>query len=225
MGVDPVPTPPDARARKREARRVGRHGMTLIELCIVLTVVAILLLMIAPFFRNQVLAVRATEAAADVANVQSAAMLYNAESGGWPAEIGPGRVPPALAPYLPERFTFIRNGYTLDWDNRLSSFDSARDPSEGVIVGVSVLTPDEQFGGLILHALGANAEAFVVGGRYTSVLFDSSSGSADMLDAAGTPGRTRPPVGRGGGRIRVDRPRGHGTGGTDPPPTPAPPSR
>ncbi len=53
----------------------------------------------------------------DMNVIKVAVLTYQSDQNAWPAEVGPGQVPPGLVAYLPGGFTFRKDDYVLDYDN------------------------------------------------------------------------------------------------------------
>jgi hypothetical protein len=89
------------------------------------------------------------------------------ETGHWPAEVGPGVIPPGLAQYLPSGFTFQRNEYTLDWEN-FSPPNGGQ--TAGMQVGVIVSSTEPRLQLALENALGNKLPFINVGGTLTFVI-------------------------------------------------------
>lgn len=156
----------------RRERSLGQSGFSLIELLIVMAVVGILAGLALPNLRTVLVRARAAELAGDVDVVRVATLSYNAERHNWPSESSVGNIPADLAPYLPEGFTFARDGYQLDFENWSIPGGLPGDPGTQRLIGVSVVVPDEDLGNALRELLG-NAIVVSVGGTHT-VLIDRS---------------------------------------------------
>lgn len=161
------------RTRIRRGRGAGvdprRGGFTLVELLVVAAIVGILTGLAIPNMRTVLLRARATELAGDMEVVRLAAHSYNGNSHVWPAEAATGTVPPELVPYLPDNFSFNRNGYDLDYENWSLPGGLPGDPGTHTLIGVSVVVADETLGYALMEILG-NAIVFSVGGTHTVVI-------------------------------------------------------
>ena len=157
----------------RRGREAGidprRGGFTLVELLMVAAIVGILTGIAIPNMRTVLLRARATELAGDMEVVRVAAHSYNGNSLGWPAEAAAGAVPPELVPYLPDNFSFNRNGYDLDYENWSLPGGLPGDPNTHTLIGVSVVVQDESLGFALMEILG-NAIVFSVGSTHTIVI-------------------------------------------------------
>jgi prepilin-type N-terminal cleavage/methylation domain-containing protein len=144
----------------------GRRGFTLIELMLV-TIVLSLLASIALLkyidMRNTAIA---TQMGQELRAIQIAALNYYADLEQWPPEAGAGAVPAGLGPLLPGQLagSFDRVQYLLDYDN-VGSVDSS-----GVLIGVTVTTPDSQLFAKFVQYLGNKSPFFVSGGKLTYLI-------------------------------------------------------
>jgi type II secretory pathway pseudopilin PulG len=110
---------------------------------------------------------RAAQAAGDLEAVRIAAYGAWYETGKWPAEVGAGVIPPGLAPYLPQGFTFQRNEYTLDWEN-FSPPNGGQ--TAGMQVGVVVTSSNVRLQHALENALGSKLPFTDVGGVLTFII-------------------------------------------------------
>lgn len=164
---------PDAHAVPRETDRRGpdprRGGFTLVELLVVAAIVGILAGLAIPNLRTMILRARAAEVAGDMEVVRVATLTYNADLHTWPSETGVGNVPPGLDAYLPDNFSFIGNGYQLDYENWSLPSGLPGDPGTRTLVGVSVNTADVSLGNALIEFMGG-AIVFSVGNTHTIVI-------------------------------------------------------
>ena len=156
----------------RRVRAADRAGFTLIELLVVMAVVGILAGLAMPNLQTVLTRARATELAGDMDVVRVATLSYHAERLTWPSESAAGNVPADLAPYLPDGFTFARDGYQLDFENWSIPGGLPGDPGTQQLIGVSVVVADETLGNALMELLG-DAIVVSVGGTHT-VLIDRS---------------------------------------------------
>ncbi len=135
-------------------------GFTLIELLTVMVLISIIAAIAMPRLRRSITKARAAEVIGELNVIKVAAITYQADRNAWPAERGPGVVPPGLEAYLPEGFSFTTPEYTMDYDNMVGSgvFD----------IGLTIETSDSELGLSVVKLL--NGAAYNVGDRYTWVI-------------------------------------------------------
>ena len=146
-------------------RSLGRKGFTLIELMTVTFVIGILAsIALLKYFdlRNAALAAQISQ---EMRAVQVAAFSYYADKEEWPAETGPGTVPPGLGQLLPGQLatSFDRNQYMLDFEN----FGDA--PGE-VVIGVAVTSSEPKLMAKLVQYLGTKSPFFVSGSKVTYLI-------------------------------------------------------
>ena len=152
-----------------ERRDSRRGGFTLIELLIVVSIVGILAGLAIPNMQNVVFRARATDAAADMEVVRVATLNYQADMMTWPAEAATGAIPAGLEAYLPEGFTFSRDGYQLDFESWSLPSGLPGDPNTTMLIGVSVVVAEDALGSAIAEFL-SGAIVFSVGNTHTVVI-------------------------------------------------------
>ncbi len=153
-------------ARTPDARR---GGFTLVELMVVAAIVGILAGLAIPNLRTVLLRARATELAGDMEVVRTAALSYNGDHHTWPSESPAGAIPSGLDDYLPDNYSFQRNGYQLDFENWSLPGGLPGDPSTHTLIGVSVVVQDETLGNALVEFLGS-AIVFSVENTHTVVI-------------------------------------------------------
>ncbi|GMV06402.1 MAG: hypothetical protein AMXMBFR53_26780 [Gemmatimonadota bacterium] len=146
-----------------------RGGFTLVELMVVAAIVGILAGLAIPNLRTVLLRARATELAGDMEVVRTATLSYNGDHHTWPSEAPAGTIPSGLAEYLPDNYSFARNGYQLDFENWSLPGGLPGDPTTHTLVGVSVVVTDPSLGNALVELLG-NAIVFSVGNTHTVVI-------------------------------------------------------
>jgi len=108
----------------------------------------------------------AAKIAGEFTTVRLAAYNYEADHNNqWPADQGPGVIPPELVSYLPNGFSFVQRNYQLDWDNRAPSLI----PFE---LAISMTTADPQLLNALRQNLGTKSPYFFAGNRLTFILID-----------------------------------------------------
>ncbi len=141
----------------------------MVELLVVVAIVGILAGLAIPNMRTVLMRARATEVAGDFEVVRVAALQYQAQSQGWPAETGSGVVPPELVDHLPPGFTFQGNGYELDYERWDMPGGLPGDPDTRTLIGVSVTTESDELGNAVAQFLGGSI-LFSVGNTHTVVI-------------------------------------------------------
>lgn len=154
---------PDGRAAAR------RGGFTLVELMVVAAIVGILAGLAIPNLRTVLLRARATELAGDMEVVRTAVLGYNGDHHTWPEEAAAGAIPSGLTEYLPENYSFTRNGYQIDFENWSLPGGLPGDPSTHTLIGVSVVVQDGNLSNALVEFLGS-AIVFSVGMTHTVVI-------------------------------------------------------
>jgi prepilin-type N-terminal cleavage/methylation domain-containing protein len=137
-----------------------RRGFTLVELMVVMIVMGVLAgLAVLKYIdlRNHALA---AQASADLETVRLAAYSVWYDTGSWPADAGPGMLPPELGPYLPGGFSFQRGEYTLDWENLVPPGGGT---SAGMQLGVVLTATTVRLTNSLVQTLG-NKGPFVING-------------------------------------------------------------
>lgn len=92
-----------------------RGGFSLAELAVTVMIVGILAGVALPNLRSALLDAQASRIVSDQRTVSLAAYEYLAENGTFPGSSGYGIVPPQMAPYLPDNFSFAHDGVTYAW--------------------------------------------------------------------------------------------------------------
>jgi len=144
-----------------------RAGFTFVELLTVLIVLGLLASLAILKYVDLTHRARAAQAAGDLQAVRIAAYGAWYETGKWPADVGPGVIPPWLAAYLPTGFTFQRNAYTLDWENFVPANGGT---TAGMQVGVVVSSTDARLQHALENALGNKLPFTNVGGTLTFII-------------------------------------------------------
>lgn len=140
-----------------------RRGFSFIEMLLVMLVLGILAgigILRYIELKHRALSSRVT---ADMTAIRLAA--YNAMYDGsdWPAEAPAGVIPPEMQPHLATGFSFVRDEYTLDWENLGKS-------SGAVQIGVSVKTKDPRLMETLKQTIGNRGTFIAVGDQITLVI-------------------------------------------------------
>lgn len=150
-----------------------RGGFTLVELLVVAAIVGILAGLAIPNLRTVLLRARATELAGDMEVVRTAVLSYNGDRHSWPGDAPVGTIPSGLETYLPDGYSFVRNGYQLKYENYDLPGGLPGDPRTRTLIGVSVVVEDQLLGNALVEFLGS-AIVFSVGNAHTVVIDRSS---------------------------------------------------
>ena len=155
-----------------EGPRGRRGGFSLVELLMAVSIVGILVGLAIPNMRNMTFRARATSVAADLEVLRVSTLQYNADRSAWPSEAGPGVVPPDLVDFLPEGFSFDREGYQLDYENLAFPTGLPGDPTTTQLIGAAVTAPDDRLSNAIVELLGGTIVASA--GNTHTVVIDRS---------------------------------------------------
>ncbi len=137
------------------------RGFTLVEVLLVAVIISLLAALAQPSLHKVLLRARAAEVVGDLNVVKVAVLAYEADQNAFPADRARGVIPPGLASYLPDGFSFVRPSYLLDYENWTGS---------GVLnIGLTFVTTDRELGLAVLDLLGTNV--WTDGGsKYTWVI-------------------------------------------------------
>lgn len=142
----------------------------MVEVVTVALIMGTLVRISVPNFHAAVLKARAAEVAGDFEVVRVAVLNYHEKYLRWPADGYTGQVPPGLQEFLPDGFTFNRAGYQLDWENWTLPNGLPQNPQSGVLLGISIVTPDRALGVAVVHLLGGAMAHYELGDKYTFVV-------------------------------------------------------
>lgn len=148
---------------------MNRRGMTLIELLVTLTLVAILAQMALPAFAGVRRRAEAARIVADAMAVRVAALDHYAGHGGYPAPGQWGSAPGPLAASLPQGFAWRYRDVDYRWERWSLPNGLPTNPSQTVLLGLSVRTPDATLMAA-LRGLYKGAVAFGTAHQITLVL-------------------------------------------------------
>ena len=155
-----------SQVQRRDSRR---GGFTLIEVMIAASIVGLLAGFAIPNLQTMVYRARATDAAANMDIVRVAVLNYQADQNTWPAETAAGAVPTGLEDYLPVGFTFLDEGYQLDFESWTLPGGLPGDPNTTMLIGVSVIAEQDDLGNAIAEFL-RGAIVFSVGNTHTILI-------------------------------------------------------
>jgi prepilin-type N-terminal cleavage/methylation domain-containing protein len=119
--------------------------MTLIELLVTLTLVAILANFALPAFAGVRRRAEAARVIADVAAVRVAALDHYADRNAYPSTGQWGVAPPTLVNSLPRGFEWTYRNVQYRWERWSLPNGMPTNPSQTVLLGLSVRAPDPQF--------------------------------------------------------------------------------
>jgi|AP95_1055475.scaffolds.fasta_scaffold33080_3 hypothetical protein len=153
---------------QRVQRAIG--GFTMIELLTVAVVMGTLVRIALPNFHEVLVKARAAEVYGDFETVRLAVLNYHAEHLQWPEDVYTGQIPTGLAEFLPDNFDFNRPGYRLDWENWVLPNGLPKHPETGVLLGISIVTEDDELGYAVIDFLGGAMAHYTLGTSYTFVV-------------------------------------------------------
>ena len=157
----------------RFLRRRCRRGFTLIELLVVFVVLGILSSIAILKYIDLRMSAQAARVASDFNAIKVGVYAYYTDGNTWPAETGPGVVPPELVPILSQGFSFVRDVYTLDYDY----FPISGTGPGGYIVGVTVTSTNPKLMTKLEQILGRSMPFMLSGGGLTYIIVGSDGAS------------------------------------------------
>jgi len=139
---------------------------------IVVVIVGLLAQIAYPRYHEMKLQAIAAKAAGDFNVIKLAAYAFHTENQMWPAESGPGVVPPELIPDLPEGFSFNRTEYSIDFENWQLPSGLPSNPGSRMLIALTITTSDSTLANIILLKLGHSTLHFSVGNTSTFALVE-----------------------------------------------------
>ena len=152
----------------RVARRPS-EGFSLFELLTAMVIVGILAQIALPNFKAMKAKARAVDVIGDIEVVEQAVRGYQADMVTWPPEAGPGVIPAGLERYLPDGFSFVGEGFQLDWENIRIPGGLPSAPGMTRVLGVGVVTDEDDLADALVAVLGESSW-LVIGSAYIRVL-------------------------------------------------------
>ena len=138
------------RALRRMVGPADRRGFTLVELAVVALILSIIVALAMPNIKMALVKARAVDAVADLEVLRVAVLSYLADNHVWPPDASVGSMPAGLAPYLPDDYSFVKEDYTLNYDNWTTH-------SPYFIAVTAETGSDPVLGAAVVDLLGSNA--------------------------------------------------------------------
>lgn len=152
---------------------LSRRGFTLIELLVVFIVLGILSSISLLKYIDLRKTAQAARVASDFNAIKIATYTYYSDATRWPAEVGPGVIPPELLPSLSAGYSFVRDVYTLDYDY----FPVSGSGPGSYIVGVTVTATDPALMTKLEQILGRSMPFLAAGGSLTYIIVGADGAS------------------------------------------------
>ena len=154
---------------KRQRRRSGEAGYSLVELMIVCMVIGIIANIAIPGLHAALYRAKAARIIEDYNTIRLAVHQHYTDNNFYPPEQPAGTEPPELASYLQGRLLWTHVDYQYDWELWVDNAGNPTQPSTGVIVGFSIATTDpalaaalhNMYKGIILDTI-PNHTTFVI---------------------------------------------------------------
>jgi type II secretory pathway pseudopilin PulG len=140
----------------------------MVELMIVVMISGVLASVAIPKFTTARRRATATQLVGDFGVVRHATMSFYVDSGYFPKEAGSGAVPKGLVKYLPNKYTFKKKQWTMDYENWTGKTGKAFVAS-GIVIGISFTLQDSLLGMTAMDLMG-NEPAVTVGKKYTFLI-------------------------------------------------------
>lgn len=143
----------------------NRRGFTLIELMVVtflLGILASIAILKYMDLRNHAVSAQMSQ---ELRAITVAVINYHAGTEAWPAEVGPGVVPPELNGLLPGQLasSFDRTQYVLDYENFGPS-------ASQIMIGVAVTSSQPKLFAKFVQYMGTQSPFFLSGSQLTYLI-------------------------------------------------------
>jgi type II secretory pathway pseudopilin PulG len=115
-----------------------------------MAVLSILASIAVPRLRGAILKAQAADVLGDLTVIKVAVVTYQADHSTWPSARGRGQVPSELVEYLPAGFSFRKDEYVLDYENRTGNRRAAFN------VGVTFITQNQELGLAVMELVGSS---------------------------------------------------------------------
>jgi type II secretory pathway pseudopilin PulG len=122
-----------------------------VELLLLLVIFTIIVALARPMVNRSVVSAQAAEVVKHLEVVREAVLSFELQHEAWPPGGGRGQIPPGLAEFLPEGFSFRGPGYLLDYDDWTGS------QAAGLNGVISFYMTDARVGRTAMEMLGAGA--------------------------------------------------------------------
>jgi prepilin-type N-terminal cleavage/methylation domain-containing protein len=149
-------------------KRRRRIGFTMVELLMSITIVGLLSSIAVPKFREVRRRATATQIMGDFDVMRHATLSFYVDSGYFPKEAGSGSIPKGLVKYLPNKYSFKKKQWTMDYENWTGKTSKAY-KATGIVIGISFTVPDTNLGRTAMALVGS-APAFTIGSKYTFLI-------------------------------------------------------
>lgn len=155
------------------SRRAAQRGFSLVELMVVLSILGVLARLAIPVFHGIRRDAIASEVAGDFNAVRAAAIAQYEATGRYAPDGETGMVPVGMGPFLPHDFRFTKRDYALDWEHWAVADTVGGSVASGMVLAVTVVTPDERLGRQVVRMLGANTTHWAVDDASTFVVLST----------------------------------------------------
>ena len=147
--------------------RCRRPGYSIIELMVVLAFIGLLTRLAIPRYGDMKRRATAAAIIGDVHAIRVALFTRYVEAQDWPAETGPGAIPPALTDYLPDQFSFAHPDYEYDYEVWALSGGTPTDPQQETMIGVAVTMQDGKLADQLILTASRGYGPFRAGNKVT----------------------------------------------------------